>query len=108
MLPYFAGATVYVVPLLVGGGTRLKVLEAMAMSLPIVSTTLGSDGLEIGHGRELVLADDPMEFVSAVIDLLEDESARQGLGERARQFVEQYYDWRSIVPRLERVYAPLA
>jgi len=106
-LPYFAAAAVYVVPLRVGGGTRLKVLEAMAMALPIVSTRLGSEGLGLESGQEAVLADTPTSFATAVVKLLQDGSAGRKLGETAQRFVRRRYDWAAIVPRLEDLYASL-
>jgi sugar transferase (PEP-CTERM/EpsH1 system associated) len=103
--PYITGASVYVVPLRIGGGTRLKVLEAMAMSKPIVSTSLGCEGFEgLAPGRELSVADTPEEFAQQVIELLYDAPRRERLGQAARRFVEERYDWRLIVPKLERAY----
>jgi glycosyltransferase involved in cell wall biosynthesis len=107
ILPYFAGASLYVVPLCVGGGTRLKILEAMAMGLPMVSTTLGAEGLDVESGEQLMLADDPDQFAAAATALLEDESASKRLGAKAQRFVRQRYGWPAIVPRLEEVYASL-
>jgi sugar transferase (PEP-CTERM/EpsH1 system associated) len=102
---YIAGACVYVVPLRIGGGTRLKVLEAMAMGKPIVSTSLGCEGFQgLIPGRELSIADSPEDFAQRVIELLEDASRRERLGQAARRFVEERYDWRLIVPKLEQVY----
>jgi glycosyltransferase involved in cell wall biosynthesis len=103
--PYIAGACVYVIPLRIGGGTRLKVLEAMAIGKPIVSTSLGCEGFQgLVPGRELSLADTPEEFAQQVIGLLDDASRRERLGQAARRFVEEQYDWRLIVPKLERAY----
>ena len=103
--PYIAGACVYVIPLRIGGGTRLKVLEAMALGKPIVSTSLGCEGFEgLVPGRELCLAETPEEFAQRVIELLSDASRRENLGQAARRFVEEQYDWRLIVPKLERAY----
>jgi sugar transferase (PEP-CTERM/EpsH1 system associated) len=102
---YIAGAWVYVVPLRIGGGTRLKVLEAMAMGKPIVSTSLGCEGFEgLESGRELSVADTPDEFAQRVIELVDDASRRERLGQTARRFVKERYDWRLIVPRLEQIY----
>ncbi len=102
--PYIAGADAYVVPLQVGGGTRLKVLEAMAMGAALVSTTLGAEGLGVTAGRELLLADGPDAFAAAILALLEDGERRRELGAAARAFVERGYGWESIGPRLEAAY----
>jgi len=102
--PYIAGATVCVVPLRMGGGTRLKVLEALALGVPIVSTSLGIDGFEIVHGREAIVADDPGQFAAEALRTIEDTDRRQTLIENGRRFVEANYDWKVIVPRLAEVY----
>ncbi|NOZ27939.1 MAG: glycosyltransferase [Chloroflexi bacterium] len=102
--PYIAGATVYVIPLRVGGGTRLKVLEAMALGKAIVSTRLGVEGFDVADGRELRLADTPEAFARAIVELLSDDEQRARLGATARRFVEKRYDWDQIVPAMERLY----
>jgi sugar transferase (PEP-CTERM/EpsH1 system associated) len=102
--PYIAAAAVYVIPLRIGGGTRLKVLEAMAMDKAIVSTRLGCEGFGVESGRELMVADAPDEFSSMVLGLLRDPQRRGGLGKAAREFAASGYDWQIIVPQLERVY----
>ncbi len=102
--PYFADATVYVAPLRMGGGTRLKLLEAMAMGRPIIATSLGAEGYPVKDGRELILADTPAAFAEGVISLLHDKERRAELGRTARAFVEEQYDWRAIVPQVENVY----
>lgn len=106
--PYLADAAVYVVPLRVGGGTRFKVLEAMAQGLPIVSTHLGVEGLNVTDGRELLLASAPSAFAEAVVHLLADRksdgSLAAQLGRQARAFVEENYSWESIMPQLEACY----
>lgn len=101
--PYFADAEVYVIPLQSGGGTRLKVLEALAMKKPIVSTTMGCDGYPLTSGREVILADDPAGFAQAVIALLNDPARRKALGEAGFAFAQRY-DWANLVPQLEQVY----
>ena len=105
MRPYIAAADVYVVPLRVGGGTRLKVLEAMAMGRALVSTRLGIEGLGASDGSELFVANDAEAFARRVLDLLRDEARRDTLGRAARAFVEQHYGWERIGPLLEAVYA---
>jgi sugar transferase (PEP-CTERM/EpsH1 system associated) len=102
--PYIAGAAVYAVPLRIGGGTRLKVLEAMAMGKAIVSTALGCEGFDLVPDQELVVADEPAQFAAAVLGLLRDPERRERLGRAARRFAGSRYDWRIIVPRLERIY----
>jgi sugar transferase (PEP-CTERM/EpsH1 system associated) len=102
--PYIARAAVYIAPLRIGGGTRLKLLEAMAMAKPVVATRLGAEGYPVEDGRELLLADAPSGFATAVVSLLQAPKRQAELGQSARAFVERHYDWRSIVPRMETVY----
>jgi glycosyltransferase involved in cell wall biosynthesis len=102
--PYIGGASVYVIPLRMGGGTRLKVLEAMAMGKAIVSTTVGSEGFDVVHDQEMLIADAPGEFAAEVIALLSDPGRRQRLGSAGREFAAAGYDWPIVVPMLERVY----
>jgi len=102
--PYIAQADVYIAPLLAGGGTRFKLLEAMAMRKAIVTTSLGCEGFDIESGREAIIADGATEFASAVNDLLRSPSRRHELGERAHRFVASAWDWKMIIPRLEQVY----
>ena len=102
--PYIAGATVYVAPLRMGGGTRLKLLQAMAMARATVATSLGAEGFPLCHGRELLLADTPKDFAEAVLSLLDDPKKRAQLGEAARRFVEATYGWDALVPKLETLY----
>jgi sugar transferase (PEP-CTERM/EpsH1 system associated) len=102
--PYIAEAAVYVVPLRVGGGTRLKLLEAMSMAKAIVSTSLGCEGIPIRPDRELVIADDPESFARAVVRLMRYRERRAQLGISARELAVSEHDWRHITPLLERVY----
>jgi glycosyltransferase involved in cell wall biosynthesis len=102
--PYIADAAVYVVPLRMGGGTRFKILEALAMGKAVVSTTLGAEGFPVTHGKELLLADEPEDFAEAVVSLLSVPERRTELSQAGRAFVEARYDWRVIVPLVERAY----
>ncbi|MCO6452757.1 MAG: glycosyltransferase [Caldilineales bacterium] len=102
--PYIAHADLYVVPLLAGGGTRLKLLEAMAMARPIVSTRLGADGFPVTDAEQLALADTPAEFRARCEQLLRQPGEAAALGRRGRAFVEANYGWDAIVPRLEHLY----
>jgi len=101
--PYIAGATVYVAPLRVGGGTRLKLLQAMAMGAAVVSTSLGAEGFPVTHNHQLLLADTPQSFAQAVLALLDDPARRARLGTAARRFA-QSYRWERLVPKLEALY----
>lgn len=107
ILPYFGGADVYVAPLRIGGGTRLKVLEALAAGLPLVATQLGVEGIGLVPGEHAILADTPQAFAQAVLSLLRDPARGRTLGTAARRFVFAHYDWRQIALRLEPVYASL-
>ncbi len=102
--PYIAGTTVYVAPLRVGGGTRLKLLEAMAMGKAIVSTTVGAEGFPVVNGQELILADDPETFAAEVLALLGDPVRRRELGHTSQAFARATYGWDALVPQLEKVY----
>lgn len=101
--PYFDQAAVSIVPLLVGGGTRLKILEAMAMRKPIVSTSLGCEGLAVEPGKHLLIADEPEVFAQNVIELLKNPEKRRALGVAGRALVEAEYSWERCGDRLQQV-----
>jgi glycosyltransferase involved in cell wall biosynthesis len=103
-----AKATVCVVPLRIGSGTRLKILEAAAMAKPIVSTRLGAEGLDFVDGREIVLADDPKAFAGAVAELLSDASRRRQLGQAARTRVEECYGVPALRAAVRAAFAQLS
>ena len=105
--PYFAEATVFVVPLRIGSGTRLKILEALAMGKAIVSTSVGAEGLDLKDGEEIFIADEPKPFAEAVTRLLTDPALRRRIGENGRARVEKDYDWRSIGEKLHRLYTEI-
>ncbi|HYG76844.1 MAG TPA: glycosyltransferase [Planctomycetota bacterium] len=94
--PYVHGAKVYIVPLRIGSGTRLKLLEAMSMGKAIVSTTIGAEGLPVEHGKNIVLADDANAFAQEVVGLLRDTERREMLEENARTLVERSYSWEHV------------
>ena len=101
--PLVAGATVCVVPLRQGGGTRLKILEAMALGTPVVSTGKGIEGLNAVPERDFLLADDPQRFAAQTIRLLEDADLRRSLAENARGLIEREYNWTDIGARFCRL-----
>jgi len=94
--PWIARAAVSVVPLRVGGGSRLKILEALAMGRAVVSTTVGAEGLDLEPGAELLLADAADAFAAAIADLFNDDARRRRLGSAGRQRVETSYRWDRI------------
>lgn len=100
---YLAGARVVVVPLRMGGGTRIKILEAMACHRPVVTTRLGCEGLNLGHGRQGLIADNPKDLATACLTLLEDGSLRRRMGQAGRALVERDYSWE----RLPAILRPL-
>jgi sugar transferase (PEP-CTERM/EpsH1 system associated) len=104
---YFKKATVVVAPLRVGGGTRLKILEAMAMRKPVVATSVGAEGLDVAHGENILIADQPSQFAHAVSTLLRDEALRSKLAAAGRRLIEQRYDWKRITEQLETTYESL-
>jgi glycosyltransferase involved in cell wall biosynthesis len=113
--PAIGAASVYVVPLRAGSGTRLKIFEALAMSKAVVSTTVGAEGLALEPGRHFIPADDPAAFADAVIALLRDPERRRALGSAGRALVDTHYSWPTVAREFERhceeaiaqhVYAP--
>jgi sugar transferase (PEP-CTERM/EpsH1 system associated) len=102
--PYVSRAAVYVVPLRVGGGTRLKILDAMAMGKAIVSTAVGCEGLEVRDGHDIVVADEPGDIAAKVLMLMDDAALRNRLGRAARQTVEERYTWERLGEAQEAVY----
>ncbi|MCS7287053.1 MAG: glycosyltransferase [Anaerolineae bacterium] len=105
--PYLAFASVFVVPMRMGGGTRLKILEAMAMKKAVVSTTLGAEGYPFKHELHLLLANDPQSFAEAICRLLRDEGERARLGEEAFKLVNEKYRWEKIIKALKETYREL-
>jgi glycosyltransferase involved in cell wall biosynthesis len=101
--PYMEEAVVYVVPLRIGGGTRLKIFEALAMGKAVVSTTIGAEGLPLVDGEHFVSADSPADFAGAVVSLLRDPARRATLGTAGRRLVEQSYSWEHVAQHFEQL-----
>jgi sugar transferase (PEP-CTERM/EpsH1 system associated) len=99
--PYVREAAAYIVPLRIGGGTRLKIFEAMAMGKAVVSTSIGAEGLPVRHGEHVLLADEPASFARAVIGVMRDRGRRERLGSAARALVVERYDWSAVAGSLE-------
>lgn len=102
--PYMGRASVYVVPLRIGSGTRLKIFEAMAMGKAVVSTGIGAEGLPVTHGKNILLSDEAGDFAEQVIQLLQNTSLRTQLGSAARELVEQHYSWTRVAADCEIVF----
>jgi polysaccharide biosynthesis protein PslH len=101
--PFVHRSAVYVVPLRIGGGTRLKIFEAMAMGKAIVSTTIGAEGLPVRSGQDIVITDEPESFAKATIELLRDPTRRAEIGRTARKLVERSFSWDAVVQPFEGV-----
>jgi len=105
--PYYQSALTSVVPLRVGGGTRLKVLEAMAAGTPVISTTLGAEGLEVAPGKDIVIADSPQAMTDAVVALQAGSQQWQEIAASARRLVKAKYDWSVVGEILWRLHLEL-
>ena len=99
--PFVHEAAVFVVPLRIGGGTRLKIFEALAMRKAVVSTTVGAEGLPLTPGEHFLQADDPGDFANHVIELLRAPERRRALGATGRRLVEERYSWAQVAREFE-------
>jgi len=106
--PYVARSKVFVVPLRIGGGTRLKILEAMAMRRAVLSTTIGAEGIEAQDGVHIERADRPQDLAAKALDLLRDDARRRAMGEAGRKFVRAHYEWKIIGEKLNSVLGELS
>ncbi len=105
--PYLADCAAFIVPLRIASGTRLKLLEAMAAGCPIVSTSIGAEGLEVTNLEHILIADDPREFAQAVVQLMRDTSLQNQLGNNAKALAQNKYDWEKIAQIQSRVYSEM-
>jgi sugar transferase (PEP-CTERM/EpsH1 system associated) len=101
--PHLAEAAVFVVPLRIGGGTRIKIFEAMASGVPVVSTTVGAEGLRVEDGRNILLADTPQTFAEAVVKLLSNASTAREIATAARNLVTQSNDWKIVARQFAEI-----
>ena len=102
---WIAASTIAVIPLWSGGGTRFKILEAMAIGTPVVATSKGAEGLEARNGEHLLIGDLPKEFAAHVVTLLRDGALRDRMAMNAREFVKEKYDWSKVMPEFLRLVA---
>jgi glycosyltransferase involved in cell wall biosynthesis len=105
---YLDRAAAVIVPLRIGGGTRFKIVEAMAKGKAIVSTRIGAEGLDTKHEQHLLLADDPVSFADSVCRVINDDALAARLGQSARDFAEARYGWNAAVAKLEAFYVQLS
>jgi glycosyltransferase involved in cell wall biosynthesis len=106
--PYIAAAWISLAPIWSGGGTRLKILEAMALRTPVIATTKGAEGIDAHHDQHLLLADTPQAFAEAVVSVLQSHDLRQRLADNAYQLVQEKYDWAAVMPRFLRLIEQVA
>jgi glycosyltransferase involved in cell wall biosynthesis len=106
--PYLQQAGVMVVPLRAGGGMRVKILNALAQGMPIVSTTLGCEGIDVHNGQHLLIADTPDEFARATLWMLRDPQMADALGQHGRELIQAKYDYRVACRPLDDVYQSAA
>lgn len=111
IVPYIHGASVYITPMRVGGGTRFKILEALACARPVVSTELAVEGIPVQAGEHALMADDAQSFADAVVRLLRDQAGvgklSSALGQAGRALVEEQFAWEAIVPQLDAFHSQL-
>jgi glycosyltransferase involved in cell wall biosynthesis len=104
-LPYLRDSSMMVVPLRSGGGMRVKILNALSQGIPMVSTTVGCEGIAVTHGEDILVADDPAAFADATVRVLKDAALNQHVTTRGRQTAEQKYDYRQACKPLDALYA---
>jgi len=105
--PYLKAADAFVVPLHAGGGMRVKIVDAWLWGLPIVSTPIGAEGIQLRDGQNILLAEDAPAFAEATARLLTDADLNRQLRVNGRAWVEDRYAWRMVYPRVDEVYARL-
>jgi glycosyltransferase involved in cell wall biosynthesis len=104
LTPWFEKAAMVIVPVRIGGGMRVRILEAFARGMPVVTTTVGLEGIDAIPGKHVLVEDDPEKFADAVVQLIHDQELRTKLSNNARQLVEQVYDQQIILRKLDQVY----
>ena len=102
--PYLQQAGLMVVPLRAGGGMRVKILNALSQGLPIVTTTIGCEGIAVEHGKHVLIADSPQDFAKAVLTLLENRLLADELGQNGRALIQSTYDYRVACRKIELAY----
>jgi glycosyltransferase involved in cell wall biosynthesis len=103
--PLLAETAVFIVPLHAGGGMRVKILDAWTWGLPIVSTTIGAEGIAIRPGENILIADAAPAFAEALIRLLQNPTQAETIAQAGRAWVERHYNWRTVYPAWDQIYA---
>jgi glycosyltransferase involved in cell wall biosynthesis len=103
MRPYLWGSKISVVPIRIGGGTRLKIYECMAAGTPVVSTSVGAEGLRYEDGADMTIADDPRSFSAACVRLLTDDAARRSIANKALQRAQSELSWEAVSREFEAI-----
>lgn len=106
--PYFAKSALMVIPVRAGGGMRVRILEAFARAMPVVTTTIGLEGIQAQPGKDVLVADSPSDFAEAVLRLMHDKALQASLASNSRQLVESKYDWQVVLRELDKTYEQLA
>jgi glycosyltransferase involved in cell wall biosynthesis len=104
LVPYLEQAEIMVVAVRAGGGMRVRILEAFARGMPVVTTTIGLEGIDAEPGRDVLVADTPQDFAGEVLRLLEDKALQGVLSNNGRLLVEKKYDWRVVLGKMEEIY----
>lgn len=103
--PLLSGAGAFIVPLLSGGGMRVKIVDAWRWGLPVISTRIGAEGIEYQEGENVLIADQPAEFAAAVVKVLCEPDLAQRLRQNGRRWVETHYEWRTVYHEWDSVYS---
>ncbi len=102
--PYYKKSSVCIVPLRAGGGSRLKIAEAMSLGRPVVSTSIGCEGIEVEDGKHLLIADNPEQFAEQTVRLLQDKDLYNHIVHNARELVVNHYDWDALTAQMMQIY----
>jgi glycosyltransferase involved in cell wall biosynthesis len=102
--PIVQQASVFVAPIRIGSGTKIKVLNAMAQGKPVVATTTAAEGIDVTPEENILIADDPEEFAKKILYLFRNEEMRRKMGEKARELIERKYSWDVISEDIHRTY----
>jgi glycosyltransferase involved in cell wall biosynthesis len=101
--PYIARSVLFIVPIRIGGGTRMKIYEAMAMGKTVISTSVGAEGLPVTNGKNIIIEDDPACFAEKIVDLLKNRQKRKEIGSAAYTFVHKYFTWKGVAEEFSKI-----